>query len=264
MPIPRQVGSRLAGAGRRVEIGCDTAPRLAGAQRLAVLGFADRDIAGRKIRQDSRAGQRGIGARRDRRPHVLADLDVQHKSRQSRRLEHEIGAERYPLAKQRQLTGDSVAPRGELALLVKLAIIRQVRLRHDAKHMPVIHHHCTVEQLAREAQRRSHQQHRRQLAAALDNLPKRFRAGVEQGILVKQIFVGVRRDTELRKQHHRGATLGSLPCQLQCSLGVEPGIRHAQVGNADRCADKAVAVDRIKWTTHRIPVLLVLPITQGT
>ena len=64
-------------------------------QQPAVLGAGDGDRAAGQVGQHGRAGQRGLGARRDRHPHVLADLDVQLEAGHVGGGEDQVGAERH-------------------------------------------------------------------------------------------------------------------------------------------------------------------------
>ena len=76
LPVPGEVGRRFAEAGGRIDIGRDAFGRLAGTEHAPVLGLADGDVAGRQVHEHIRAGERGIAARRNRRPQILADLDM--------------------------------------------------------------------------------------------------------------------------------------------------------------------------------------------
>ena len=59
----------------------------------------------------------------------------------------------------------------------------------------------TVEQLFLNEQRRPDDEQRGQGTTCFDNLAERGKARVKQRVLVKQVFVGIPRDTKLRKGH---------------------------------------------------------------
>ena len=95
LAVPGQVGGRLALARGGVHVGGQAARRRRAGQQLAVVGAADGDRAAGQVGQHRRAGQRGLGARRHRHPHVLADLDVQHEARQVGGGEQQVRTERH-------------------------------------------------------------------------------------------------------------------------------------------------------------------------
>ena len=90
----------------------------------------------RQVGEHRRSRQRAVGAGRDRRPQVLADLDVQHEAGQVAAREHELRPARDRAARHRHLVADQVARGAELALLVVLVVLGQIALGHDAEHPP--------------------------------------------------------------------------------------------------------------------------------
>jgi hypothetical protein len=100
---------------------------------MAVVGPPDRDRRGGQVEEDRRPCQRGVGARRDRGPVILANLDPEHKARTPLRGEDQIGPERHLLAAKIPGEPDTGVAAGEPPLLVELAIIGQVAFRHDTK-----------------------------------------------------------------------------------------------------------------------------------
>ena len=107
------------------------------------------------------------------------------------RLEEEIGAERHCLAQQFDLAGDRVGAGDEVPLLVELAIVRQVGLRDHTQHLAAMHDDGGVVESARDAQRRTDDQHREKLARRLDHLGDRPLDLVEQRVLQQQVLDGV-------------------------------------------------------------------------
>ena len=107
MPVPGQVGGGFARAGAGIQIGGDALARLRGAEVVAVFGLADGDVAGREVDQHGRARQRRVGARRDGRPHVLANLGVQAEALEVGRLEDQVVAEGHALAQEPHFAADA-------------------------------------------------------------------------------------------------------------------------------------------------------------
>ena len=123
----------LAEAGRGVDLGGRRIIKKKSAQGSPVIGLADRDVARRQVREHGRAGQRAVGARWDRQPQVLADLDVHRQLRQVGAPEQQVRAERDVLAEQSDPPFDRLARGAELAFLVVLEVFGQVALGHHAE-----------------------------------------------------------------------------------------------------------------------------------
>ncbi len=98
LAVPGDVGRRLALAGGGVHVPGDRPARVGHAQQAAVVGLPDGDVARREVRHDRRTGHRAVAARRDRGPHVLADLDVEGELHDVLAAEQQLRAERHLLA----------------------------------------------------------------------------------------------------------------------------------------------------------------------
>ena len=98
--VPGEIGCGLAGPGRRIRVSRHAPHRLGSAQKAAVLGFPDGDIAGRQVEEHLSAGERRGGARRLGHPHILADLDMERERARPGGPEQEVDAERDPSARQ--------------------------------------------------------------------------------------------------------------------------------------------------------------------
>ena len=242
LAVPGQVGGRFALARRRIQVRRQAARRLRGGQRMAVGRLAHRDVRGRQVEQQRRAGQRRVGRGRDRHPQVLADLGVEDEARQVRRLEQQLGAEGHVLAQQPQLRALRMVGRVELARLVELAVVRQVGLGHDAQQPAAVHDRGAVEQRMVHAQRQPHHRHRGQAFAGGDDARQRRFAAVEQRALVEQVVAGVGRQPQLGKDHQRRALLRGLLQQRDALLGVEGRVGDAAARHRHRHAGEALAV----------------------
>ena len=137
MTVPSEVRRRLAGPGGGVQIRRDALCRL-DAQTVPVVGLADRDVAGRQVREHRRAGQcvyvlGGIGVQTSSqistcsaKPGDVASPRTAGRCRTAR-LRRGVGPCRRGLRRG-----------GELPLLVELAVVGQVGLRHDAEDLPAV------------------------------------------------------------------------------------------------------------------------------
>ena len=109
-----------------------------------------------------------LGARRHRHPEVLADLGVDDEAGQVLGREQEVGAERAPRAGRSRIVPPSVpCAGGEVPVLVELAVVRQVDLRHDAEQPAAVDGDGRVVDAAGVAQRRAEEQQRQQLRRSL-------------------------------------------------------------------------------------------------
>ena len=269
--VPSQVCGRFSRARGRIKVSCNALAGLAGAQVLSVVGLADRDVRGRQIREYCRTRQRRVRARRDRRPHVLADFHVKSEpfTPAIRRLatvasalrirnpgpKQQIVAEWDRLPQEGHLLADRVACRAELPLLVKLSVVGQIGLGRDSENAASVDYDPTVEQAVLKAKRRANQENRRQLPAGLHNLPDTCCYAFQERFLLKEIVDGVRGYAQFREQGDRCARLRSLPGQPKCMRRVELRVRNAHVRNADRHPDKAMPIYGEESVGHLVKVI---------
>src|SRR5699024_9439391 len=82
LPVPGEVRGGLPLARGRVDVGDLRAGGGGAGHELAVVGPTDGDRGAGEVRDHGGAGERGLGRRGDRHPHVLADLDEQAEPRQ--------------------------------------------------------------------------------------------------------------------------------------------------------------------------------------
>jgi hypothetical protein len=248
--VPGEVGGGLARAGGGVEVAGDALAGLRLAEFAAVLGLADGDVAGREVGEEGGAGQRAVGAGRDGRPDVLADLDVQLEPVEVRGTEHQVVAEGNLFPKKRHFAADGITSRGELAFLIKLAVVRQERLGHEPEHAPPVDGRTAVEELRLEPQRHADQQHRRKLPAGFDERSQRREAGLEQGILMEEVLVRIGREAELGEQRDGGIGVRGAAGEGERLADVELRVRHPERGDAHGGADESVRVNRVESLAH--------------
>ena len=194
---------RLALARRGVQVRRQAARRRRPGQQLAVVGAADGDRAAGQVGQHRRAGQRGLGARRHRHPHVLADLDVQHEARQVGGGEQQVRAERHVRCRRRGWSPRTVVAGGELAALVELAVGGQVRLRHHTEHRTAVDHHRGVVDPVAVAQRRADDQHRQQVGGRGHQVVQRPSTASSRRVLQQDVVDRVAGQRQLREHRQR-------------------------------------------------------------
>ena len=98
LAVPSKIGGGFAEARRSVDISGNAFGRLARAEHAPVLCLADGDVAGRQVHEHKRASERGVAARRERRPQVLANLDMHSEVRPILGREDQVAAKRNLLA----------------------------------------------------------------------------------------------------------------------------------------------------------------------
>ena len=185
LAVPRQIGGRLALARGGVDVGGQASRRRRAAQQGAVLGATDGDRAAAQVDQHGGAGQRGLGARRDRHPHVLADLDVDDEPGDVVGGEQQVRTERHVRRRADTDRAALVVAGGELATLVELAVRRQVRLRDDTEQPTAVDDDGGVVHAVGVAQRGADHEHRQQVGRRGDDRrrarPRRRRAARPAG-----------------------------------------------------------------------------------
>ncbi len=213
--VPGEIRGRLARSGRGVEICRDAAAGLRGAQQPPVVRLADGGVAGGEIDQDRGAGERCIGAGRDRHPKVFADLDMDREAVMVGRGEDQIPAERHLVAPDRDGTGDGGITGGELPLLVELAVVRQICLRHHAENAAAVNDKGAVEQLRLVAQRGSRDDDRAERPAGRDELGDPGFHGIEERVLEEEVIVRIGGQPQLREDRDRCPMCVGLAGEIQ-------------------------------------------------
>ncbi len=243
LAVPGQVGGGLALAGGGVDVGGQAPAGLGADQQAAVLGAAHGDRRARQVDQHGRPGQRGLGARRDRHPDVLADLGVQHQPGDVGGGEEQVGAERDLLAADRDLAGLVVAG-GELAALVELAVGRQVGLRRHPEHPAAVHHDGAVVDAVAVPEGGADDEHRQQVAGALDHGGQGGLDGVQQRVLQQQVLDRVAGEGQLGEDGDRDAVLVAGPGLAEDGVGVGRRVGQRGALRARGDAREPVPVDR--------------------
>ena len=88
------------------------------------------------------------------------------------------------------------------------------------------------------------------MLTGLDQSPNLSAGCFEQRILMEQVLVGIGGNAELREESNRSMCLGCSFCEFQRAVSVVCRVCHPQRWNADRYADEAMGINRIK-TLHR-------------
>ena len=184
------VGRGFSVAGVGVEIRAQQPRRLLAHERAAVVGLADRLVAGREVCDHGRARERVVRARRQRSPQILAHLGREAKLRHLRAAKQQLRAERHllPGKAQRAHAGGCGV---ELPLFVKLAVVRQVRFRHQTQQLPVADDGGAVIELAVHRDRQAHECDKVEPRARLQHGGEPFGCGALERLLEKQVAARV-------------------------------------------------------------------------
>ncbi len=243
--VPCEVGGRLPGARRRIDVGGNAPGRLGGAEQSPVVALGDEGIGGGEVDEDGGARERRVAARRCRDPDVLADLEMERQTLDLGDRKEEIGPERHALSEEGHLGDRGVAGRRELSLLVELSVVGQVALGHHPDGGPSVDDHRAVEESPGHHEGRAHHQGASQVDACPHHPMEPVDDGVEQRALMEQVVRAVRRKPELGEGDHEGVLLVGATSQVQGGVDVGLGIGHPHVGHAHGHADEALPVQRI-------------------
>ena len=212
LAVPRQVGGGLPFARGGVEVGGIAARRGGAGEQVPVLRAGDGDGGGRQVEQDGRAGQGGLGARRHRHPHVLADLGMDDQARHVVDVDEQVGAEGDAVehfsvlalgeGRPEPLVDDARAG-GEVPLLVELAVVGQVGLRGDADDLAAVDQDRAVVEAVAMAKGGAHHDEGQQVGGASGELDERGLDLAQQHVLQEQVVDGVAGDAELGEERDR-------------------------------------------------------------
>ena len=234
VPGKHHIGGAFAVPCRGVQVAAQQPGRLVCHQCAAVLGFAHSLITGREVCNHGSARQRVEGGGRQRAPQILAQLHAKHKAG------HLAAAEQQRRAKGHLLPADSHrlhlgAAGGELPFFVKLAVVGQVGLGHNAQQLPPAQHGGAVIQLSVHQQRQPHQRYGVQRAGLRKQPFQRIQCALLQSALQKQIAAGVAGKAKLREYRQLYPPLrGSLQLR-QNLLRVIGAVCHPQGGRKSSC-----------------------------
>jgi len=251
LAVPGKIGGGFARAGGRIKIRGDAARRLRAAQQTPCLGLADRDVGSRQVDQHGGPGHRAKCRRRRRGPDVLANFDMNDEIGRIRRAEQEIGAERHLGVAESDRANVLRPARRKITLLVEFAVVRQVRLRHDAEQFSAMNDERAVEQSALQRKRRTDDHDRHPGAARVDDLCDLFGSALEQRLLKEQVVIGVGGNSKLGKQRNRALLVVSSLRQPQRLGAVGCRIGNTDFWDADRHARKTVTVDIVEHHAFR-------------
>ena len=143
--------------------------------------------------------------------------------------------------------------RREVALLVELAVGREVRLGGDAEDRPAVDHDGAVVDPVQAPQRRADHEHRTQVTARLDQRGDRVLDRVEQGLLEEEVVDGVAGQTELGEDRDGDAVLvaGARLGQHRLGVGRRVGDRHGH--GAGRHPREALVVGGVEVHGSSLP-----------
>ena len=246
LAVPAQVGGRLALACGRIDVRRRAARARTADQQPSVLRARHGDRASRQVGKDGGTRQRGLGTRRDRHPHVLADLDVEVEAGDVEAAEDEVRAEAHVLAGDRDPLQLAVVAGGEPAALVELAVVGQVGLRRDPHDRPALDDDRTVVDPVALHQRGAHDEHGHQVGARGDDLRDRLLDRGEERVLEEQVVDGVARQPELGEDRHGHTVVVQGVRLLDHLRGVGRRVGQVHRHRAGGDAGEALGVGRVE------------------
>ena len=239
VPGKDHVGRRLAVARVGVEIGTQKPCRLLRDERFAILRLSDRLVAGREVRDNGCASQSVRRARGKRCPKVLADFDRERKFGHAFAAEQELRPEQHVLPREPDVL--HAGGRGAVVpLLIELAIVRNMGLRHKAKELPAANNRRAVIELAGDVHGEPYERDQIEPFARLENISQRILRRLLQRLLQEKIAAGVAGEPQLRENGKLTAIHRGLLHGLDGHLGVIGTIRHAQRRGDGADLDKTV------------------------
>ena len=235
--VPGQVGGRFAHPRGRVYVAGKTPGRLTGAQGAAVFVLADQSVGRAEVDEDGRPGQRAERGRGDGGPPVLAHFDMEHGVA---RPEQELRTERDGLAAHRDRPGHERVARGELAQLIELPVVRQIRLGHQPANEPTMDDRGHVGQHPVDDQGQAHYGNGGKGGGGGPDLFERDERGFKERSLVEQVVAGVGREPEFGEGAEADSLGCSLPEEFDRGRRIVRGIGDAHLGNGHGDAQETV------------------------
>ena len=244
LPVPGQVGGRLAQAGGRVDVGAGPAHRGRPRKQRAGLSPAYGDRAAGEVGEHGRPAERRTHPRRVRDPEVLADLDADHEAGHVIGGKQQVGAERRIDAGDADRLADEAEAGGEVSLLVELPIVRQEALRDRPEQPAALDGERAIVDPVAPAQGRADQEQRAEAGGGGDHPLRRGLDRVEQRLLQQQVLDRVGRERQLREYRHRRPGLVAGPREIEHRGGVAIRVGGVAASGAGGDAGEAVPVER--------------------
>ena len=207
---------RLAEAATAIDVAAHHAGALLGQQGEQIVVLAYQLVGGREVQDDVGTGQGQVVARRQRCPHVFANLDAEAGTVAG--AEHlRLSRHTHRTASQIDLLGLQVGGRGKPALLVELVVVGQVGLGHQSQQAPMLHHGGTVVEQRADAHGQAHHHDDVELAGEVEQHQQALLGLVEQQLLAEQVLTAVARERQLGEDDDLGALALGL-CNLTLYL----------------------------------------------
>ena len=241
----------LAETGVRIQVGAQQAAGLLAHEVAAVARLADDLIRCGQVDDDVRTHLRERSRRRIRHPQVLADFYAEGEQRLLIALKNAVGHNRYIarltscISKRYALDRTQRICRYEMALLVELGIVRNVRLGDEGEHLTGVYDSSHIVQLTAHAQRQTDYDDSRKLCGFAADGTERLHRALEQHFLKKQVAAGVAGQAQLGERDELRALRRGLLCLPDDFGGVIFAVRNVQVGCRGGDFDKSISHNRI-------------------
>ena len=229
----------LPAARVRIGVGAQEPAALALHEAAAVGRLADDLVAGREVEQHRRAGQRERLRGRRGHPEVLADLHAHDQVRHLLTGEELARAQAHALAAEFDLLVHALA-RGEVAQLVELPVVGDVRLGHKAEDAPGAQHRRAVVERRPAAHGQAHRKQQVQVRRARKDRGERLLRAAHQRVLQEEVAAGIAREPQLREDRNARARLRRALGGADRLRRIAGAVGHAQVGRDGRDAHKTV------------------------
>ncbi len=242
VPREHKVLRGLAEARVRIQVGAQQARGLLAHQIAAVGRFADDLVRRGQVDDHGRARLREPRGRRVRDPQVFADLHAQSKFRHVRALEHQrlAAREQGVLPEQGDGLERYARARNKVARFVKLGIVRDELLGHNALDFPAAQHRGDVEQLALMHERQADHHGGVQRGRLAAHRVERGERAVQQRALQKQVAAGVPGQAQLGEHDQMRPLCRGLSGQLYDLGSIVCAVCDAQVGRCGSNFDKSI------------------------
>ena len=178
---------RFAKATAGIDVPTDGAGTLLSQKRLQIVVLANDLVAGREVEDDVGTCHRQIVARRNRCPHVLADLYAKLHA-VSRHEEFRICTDRDDPACKIELRRIQILSRGKPALFIELCIVGQVSLWHQAQQCTALDNGCTVIEQAVDDNWQAHDGNDVQFTRKIEQSQDSRLGMIQQELLLEQVL----------------------------------------------------------------------------
>ena len=204
MGAEHKVLRRFAFAGARVDITREQLAALCLDKLPPRLPLSGEGIRGRAVHNERSPCRTEIDGGRIRHPEILTDLNADFELRQALAGKEQSRPKRQPLPEERHQNRGFKARR-KVAALVKLAVIRNVKLRHKTEQLPLLKDRDRIVKSVLKCKRQTDKAKYFAVRRVMQQLPQLPEHRFLQRVLQKQIPAGVGAQRELGEHQYLGS-----------------------------------------------------------